>query len=321
MNKLVSLMAAGALMASVHASAEEAYPSRAIRIVLPFPAGGPTDVYGRLVANHLAEAWHQPVVPDNRPGATGTLGTAIVVKSPPDGYTLLMANTSSHLSPYLYKTQEYDPNTDLVPVINVVTTPYYLVSNPALPAKTVQDVVRLIKSKPGFYSYGSPGIGSGGNMAMEMFKQMAGLNIVQVPYKGAAPEVEALMAGEVSICFDTIGNSQPHVKDGKLRGYATTGKTRSEALLDMPTMIESGYPQFEAYIWFGLFAPKGTPAPIVGKLNAEISRYMQSPEMKKRLADLTATFEPQTPAEFKSFLVTDTKRWRDVITSTGMHLE
>jgi len=321
MNKLVSLMAAGALMASFHASAEEAYPSRAIRIVLPFPAGGPTDVYGRLVANHLSEAWHQPVVPDNRPGATGTLGTAMVVKSPPDGYTLLMANTSSHLSPYLYKTQEYDPNTDLVPVINVVTTPYYLVSNPAFPAKTVQDVVRLIKSKPGFYSYGSPGIGSGGNMAMEMFKQMAGLNIVQVPYKGAAPEVEALMAGEVSICFDTIGNSQPHVKDGKLRGYATTGKTRSEALPDMPTMIESGYPQFEAYIWFGLFAPKGTPAPIVGKLNAEISRYMQSPEMKKRLADLTAAFEPRTPAEFKSFLVTDTKRWREVITSTGMHLE
>ncbi|HTP84760.1 MAG TPA: tripartite tricarboxylate transporter substrate binding protein [Alphaproteobacteria bacterium] len=321
MKNLASLVIAGLLLSSVHASAEEAYPSRAIRIVLPFPAGGPTDVYGRLVANHLAAAWHQPVVPDNRPGATGTLGTAIVVKSPPDGYTLLMANTSSHLSPYLYKTQEYDPNTDLVPVISVVTTPYYLVSNPAFPAKTVQDLVRLIKAKPGFYSYGSPGIGSGGNMAMEMFKQMAGLNIVQVPYKGAAPEVEALMAGEVSICFDTIGNSQPHVKDGKLRGYATTGKTRSEALPHIPTMIESGYPQFEAYIWFGLFAPKGTPAPIVEKLNAEVSRYMQTPEMKKRLADLTATFDPQTPGEFKSFLVTDTKRWRDVITSTGMHLE
>ncbi|MBV8538193.1 MAG: tripartite tricarboxylate transporter substrate binding protein [Alphaproteobacteria bacterium] len=321
MEKLASLVVAGAVLASFHVSAEEAYPSRAIRIVLPFPAGGPTDVYGRLVANHLAEAWHQSVVPDNRPGATGTLGTAIVVKSPPDGYTLLMANTSSHISPYLYKTQEYDPNTDLVPVINVVTTPYYLVSNPAVPAKSVQDVVRLIKEKPGVYSYGSPGIGSGGNMAMEMFKQVAGLDILQVPYKGAAPEVEALMAGEVSVCFDTIGNSQPHVKDGKLRGYATTGKTRSQALPDMPTMIESGYPQFEAYIWFGLFAPKGTPAPIVQKLNDEISRYMQSPEMKNRLTELTATFEPQTPGEFKSFLVADTKRWRDVITSTGMHLE
>lgn len=321
MNKLTAAVIAGAVLVSANAMAADSYPNRSIRIVLPFPAGGPTDVYGRLVAQHLSEAWHQPVVPDNRPGATGTLGTAMVVKSPPDGYTLLMANTSSHISPYLYKTREYDPNTDLVPVINVVTTPYYLVGHPSFPAKTVQDVVTLIKAKPGFYSYGSPGIGSGGNMAMEMFKQMAGLNIVQVPYKGAAPEIEALMAGEVSVCFDTIGNSQPHVADGKLRGYATTGKTRSPALPDMPTMIESGYPEFEAYIWFGLFAPKGTPAAVVEKLNTEITQYMETPAMKKRLADLTATFEPETPAQFKSFLLTDTKRWRDVITSTGMHLE
>lgn len=324
MKTLGTALLAGILFASFHAFqafAADAYPGRAIRIVIPFPPGGPTDVYGRLVARHLSEAWHQPVVADNRAGATGTLGTEIVVKALPDGYTLLMAATSSHISPYLYKTQDYDPNVDLDPVIDVVTTPYYLVSNPKFPAKTVRDVVRIVKSKPGVYSYGSPGIGSGGNMTMELFKRMAGLNIVQVPYKGAAPEVEALMSGEVSLCFDTIGNSEPHVKDGKLRGYAITGRTRSPAVADIPTMIESGYPNFEAYIWFGLFAPKGTPGPILDKLNAEITRFMETAEMKKRLDDLAATFEPQTRAEFHRFLLTDTQRWRQVITSTGMHLE
>lgn len=321
MRKLNAALIAGVLLTSASALAAESYPSKSIRLVIPFPPGGPTDVYGRLVAQHLSEAWHQSVVADNRAGATGTLGSAMVVKSPADGYTLLMAATSSHISPYLYKNREYDPNDDLTPVINVVTTPYYLVGNPSFPAKTVADVVKLIKAKPGGYSYGSPGVGSGGNMAMEMFKKVAGLNIVQVPYKGAAPEIAAAMAGEVNICFDTIANSQPHVKEGKLRGYAITGSARSPAVPEIPTMIESGYPNLEGYIWFGLFAPKGTPAPIVEKLNAEITKFMQTPAMKKRLADLADTFEPNTPAQFKSFLLTDTKRWREVITSTGMHLE
>src|SRR5215469_1757207 len=206
-------------------------------------------------------------------------------------------------------------------MIDVVTTPYYLVANPGCAVKTLQDLVGAIKAKLGGYSYGSPGIGSGGNMAMEMFKQAAGLDIVQVPYKGAAPEIAALMAGEVSICFDTIGNAHAHVAAGKLKDYATTGKARSSAVPDVPTMAELGYPSVEGYIWFGMFAPKDTPAAIVDKLNREITRFMETPEMKKRLGELAATFEPQTPAEFKRFLVTDTKRWRDVITSTGMHLE
>jgi tripartite-type tricarboxylate transporter receptor subunit TctC len=321
MKKLASVVIAGVLLTSFGAVAADAYPSKSIRLVIPFAPGGPTDVYGRLIAQHLSELWHQPVVADNRAGATGTLGTSIVVKSPPDGYTLLMAATSSHISPYLYKTQDYDPNTDLDPVINVVSTPYYLVANPSFPAKTLQELVAAIKAKPGGYSYGSPGIGSGGNMAMEMFKQAAGLDIVQVPYKGAAPEIEALMAGEVSICFDTIGNAHAHVLAGKLKDYATTSKTRSSAVPNVPTMAELGYPSVEGYIWFGMFAPKGTPAAIVDKLNLEITRFMETPAMKKRLDDLAATFEPQTPAQFKSFLVTDTKRWRGVITSTGMHLE
>jgi tripartite-type tricarboxylate transporter receptor subunit TctC len=318
---LLSAGVAVLAMCGVSGASAESYPSKPIRLVVPFPAGGPTDVYGRLIAQHLYEAWGQPVIAENRPGATGVLGTGIVVKSPADGYTLLMAVTSSHISPYLYKNQEYDPNSDLAPVINVLTTPYYLVGNPSFPANTIKDVVDLIKKKPGGYSYGSPGAGSGGNMAMEMFKQMAGLDIVQVPYKGAAPEIAAVVAGEVPICFDTVGNAQEHVAAGRLKEYGVTGKVRSKSRPNAPTFLESGYPEFEAYVWFGLFAPKGTPPDIVNKLNGEVTKFMETPVMQKRLSDLAGTFEPQTPAQYHEFLVKDTERWRKIIASTGMRAE
>jgi len=302
-------------------AAAQAYPHKPIRLIVPFAPGGPTDVYGRLLGQHLFETWGQPVVAENRPGATGVLGSSIVVKAPADGYTLLMAATSSHIAPYLYKNQEYDPNGDLDPVIRVVTTPYYLVANPKFPPNNLKELVAELKKKPGGYSYGSPGAGSGGNMVMEMFKQVAGIDIVQVPYKGAAPEIAALVAGEVSICFDTIGNSREHVLAGRLKDYVTTGRVRSPAMPNTPTMIESGYPGFEAYIWFGLFAPKGTPADVTKKLNTEITKFMQTPTMQKRLADLAGTFEPETPDQFRQFLVTDTQRWRKVIADAHMQAE
>jgi len=318
---LAALVAAAGFAASAGVAFAQAYPNKPIHIIVPFPAGGPTDLYGRLVGQHLSETWGQPVVTDNKPGATGVLGSSIVVKSPADGYTFLMAATSSHIAPFLYKNQEYDPNVDLDPVIRVVTTPYYLVGNPKFPPKTLKELIAEIKKKPGGYSYGSPGAGSGGNMVMEMFKQVVNLDIVQVPYKGAAPEIAALVAGEVSICFDTIGNSREHVLAGRLKDYATTGKTRSPSMPNVPTLIESGYPGLEAYIWFGLFAPKGTPADVTNKVNAEVTKFMQTPVMQKRLADLAGTFEPETAAQFRSFLVTDTQRWRKVIADAHMQAE
>jgi tripartite-type tricarboxylate transporter receptor subunit TctC len=302
-------------------AAAQSYPSKPIHMIIPFTPGGPTDVFGRLIGQQLNEAWGQPVIEENKPGATGTLGTGLVVKAPPDGYTLLMASTSSHISAYLYQNQPYDPNRDLEPVVNAVTMPFYLVANPSFPAKTVKELVAAIKAKPGFYSYGSPGAGSGGQLVMEMFKRAAGLDIVHVPYKGAAPVITALVAGEVMVAFDTISTAHPNVAGGRLRDFAVTGAKRSSALPDLPTIRESGYPEFEAYIWFGLFAPKGTPSGIVAKINAEVSRIMQTPAMQKRIADLAGEFAPHSPAEFRAFAERDSKRWQDVIAATGVRAE
>jgi tripartite-type tricarboxylate transporter receptor subunit TctC len=299
----------------------QAYPNKPIRIVIPFAPGGPTDVFARLIGQQLSEAWGQPVVADNRPGATGTLGTSMVVKAPADGYTLLMASTSSHISAYLYQNQTYDPSRDLDPIINVVTMPFYLVTHPSFPAKDVKEVVAELKRRPGFYSYSAPGNGSGGHLVMEMFKQAAGLDIVQVSYKGAGPSITALVAGEVKLTFDTISTSHPQVLAGQLRDYAVTGATRSAAVPDLPTIKESGYPEFEAYIWFGLFAPKGTPDDVVNRINADVTRIMAAPTMTQRVADVAGVFAPQTPAQFRIFAEKDTKRWKKAIVATGVRAE
>jgi tripartite-type tricarboxylate transporter receptor subunit TctC len=297
------------------------YPANPIRLVIPFPPGGPTDTFGRLIAQGLNEAWGQPVVPDNKPGATGTIGTAAVVKSPPDGTTLLMAATSSHISPYLYQNQAYDPNGDLEPVISALTLPFLLVGNAAFPAATLVELVAEVKRKPSHYSYSSPGMGSGGHLVMEMFKRAAGLDIVHVPYKGSGPGIAALVAGEVMLAFDTVAPTRAHIAAGKLRAFAISGATRSPVVPDAPTLMEAGYPAFDVLIWFGLFAPKGTPAAIVAKVNAEVARIMQTPAMQKRLDDLGAGFAPQSPEAFRSFVVADSARWRRVIVETGARAE
>ncbi len=314
-------VAAAILCAAAGSAWAQAYPSKPVHIVIPFAPGGPTDVFARLIGQQLSEMWSQPVVPENRPGATGTLGTGQVVKAAPDGYTLLMASTSSHISAYLYQNQAYDPARDLEPVINVVTMPFYLVTHPSFPAKTVQEVVAELKRRPGFYPYSSRGSGSGGHLVMEMFKQAAGVDVVHVPYKGAAPSITALVAGEVKLTFDTISTARPQVVAGQLREYAVTGSTRSAAVPHLPTIKELGYPDFEAYIWFGLFVPKGTPDDVAKRINADVTKIMATPLMVQRVADVAGVFEPQTPAQFRAFAERDTERWRKVITTTGVRVE
>ena len=323
MRRLIAALAACWLIVAPTAPAAvaEDYPARPIRLVVPFPPGGPTDLFGRLIGLALDQAWGQPVIADNRPGATGTIGSAVVVKAPPDGYTLLMAATSSHISPYLYQNQSYDPDADLEPVIHVLDLPFYLIANPAFPATTLQELVAEIKRRPGHYSYNSPGAGSAGNLVMEMFKRAAGLDIVHVPYKGSGPGIAALVAGETMLAFDTVSTTGPHVAAGRLKDFAISGPTRVAAAPTVPTLKESGYPDFDISIWFGVFAPKGTPPALVDKLNREIARIMQTPAMQKRLADLSGSFTAQTPAEFRRFLVADTERWRQIIVATGARAE
>ena len=295
----------------------QAYPTKPIRILIPFPAGGPADLFGRIVGQKLSESWGQPVVAENRPGATGTIGTAQVVKSTPDGYTLLMASTSSHVSPYLYQNQPFDPNRDLEPIINVVTLPFYLVGHASFPANTLQELVAEVKKKPAFYTFASPGAGSGGHLVMEMLRAAAGLDLIHVPFKGAAPAVGSTVAGQTMLVFDTISTSQPHVKGGKLKPFVVSTNARSAAVPDVPTVKESGYPNFEATIWFGLFAPSGTPSAIVNRINAEVTRIMQTDEMKNRVAGIAGEFTPNTATQFRDFARVDTERWREVIKSTG----
>lgn len=319
MIRLIAVLAVALGVSSSSLAAE--YPAAPIRLVIPFPPGGPTDTFGRLIGQALHEAWGQPVVADNKPGATGTIGTAQVVKAPPDGTTLLMAATSSHISPYLYQNQPYDPNGDLEPVISALTLPFLLVGNAAFPATTLPELLAEVKRKPSQYSYSSPGLGSGGHLVMEMFRRAAGIDVVHVAYKGSGPGIAALVAGEVMLAFDTLTPTRAHIAAGKLRPFALSGAQRSPALPAVPTLMEAGYADFDVLIWFGIFAPKGTPAPIVARLNTEITRIMQAPAMQKRLDDLGATFTPQTPEAFRTFVVADTARWRQVIAQTGARAE
>jgi tripartite-type tricarboxylate transporter receptor subunit TctC len=297
------------------------YPQKAVRVIVPFAAGGPTDVFARLVGNRLSETWGQPVVVENRPGATGTIGTALVAKAPADGYTLLMASTSSHISAYLYQNQSYDPNKDLDPIINVITLPFYLVGNPSFPANNVVDLIAEAKKNPGKHTFGSPGIGSGGHLVMEMFNTATGIKLVHVPYQGAAPAINAAVAGQVALVFDTVSTAHPQVRAGKLKAFAVSSANRSSAVPDVPTVRESGYPDFEASIWFGFFGPAGLPADITAKLNADIAKIMQTQEMRDRVTNLGGEFAPQTPAQFREVARRDSAKWQQVIKSTGAKAE
>jgi tripartite-type tricarboxylate transporter receptor subunit TctC len=320
---LVAALAACWLAALAPGTARaDDYPNKPIRLVVPFPPGGPTDLFGRLIGNALDAAWGQPVIADNRPGATGTIGTAVVVKAPPDGYTLLMAATSSHISPYLYQNQSYDPDGDLEPVVRVLSLPFYLIGHPSVPATTLTELVAEVKRRPGALSYSSPGAGSAGNLVMEMFKRDAGLDIVHVPYKGSGPGIAALVAGEVALAFDTVTTTHAHVAAGRLKDFAITGPTRAAIAPNAPTLMEAGYPNFtDVAIWFGIFAPKGTPPALVDKLNRAITTIMQGPAMQQRLTELSGAFVAQSPAEFRAFVATDTQRWKQIIVATGARAE
>ena len=297
------------------------FPNKPIRIVVPFPAGGATDAAARLVATQMSEAWGQPVVVDNRAGAGGNVGSDIVAKSAPDGYTLVMGVTGSHaINTSLYSKMPYDPLVDFVAISQVAVVPNVLVVHPSVPASNLAELVALAKKEPGKLDYASLGNGTAAHLGMEMLKAAAGIDVTHVPYKGSAPVVSDLIAGQVQMMVDGLPSSLPHVKAGKLRAIALTSLHRAPALPDLPTIAET-YPGFYADAWSGLFAPKGTPQPVVDKLSAEVQRILKLPDVREKLAALGAEPVGSTQAEFTAHVRREIDKWAKVVKASGAKVD
>jgi tripartite-type tricarboxylate transporter receptor subunit TctC len=300
----------------------QAFPNHAIRLVVPFPAGGTTDILARDVAKQLTETLGQAVVVDNRPGAGGNIGADIVAKAAPDGYTLLMGTVGTHaINPSLYAKMPYDHIKDFVPVVLVAGVPNVLVVNPSVPVNTVADLVKLAKAKPGSINFASSGSGTSIHLSGELFKTVAGVDMTHVPYKGSSPALTDLMGGQVQIMFDNLPSSLPLIKSGKLRAVAVTSLKRAPALPDVPTVAESGFPGFEASSWFGILAPAGTPAPIVARLNAEVNKWLQSPAGKQQLLTQGAEAAGGPPENFVAHIRAETEKWAKVVKASGAKVD
>jgi tripartite-type tricarboxylate transporter receptor subunit TctC len=289
------------------------YPARAIRMVVPFPAGGTTDILGRIAGQKITEALSQQVIIDNRGGAGGNIGTEIVAKAPPDGYTLLTDPGSTlTINPHAYSKLGFDPVKDFAPITILAEVPNILEVHPALPVKNVKELIALAKSKPGQINYASTGAGQSTHLSMELFKSMAHIDINHIPYKGSAPALVDLIGGQVSVMFDNMPTSLPHVKAGKLRALAVSTVRRSFALPQLPTVAESGLPGFEVSVWFSVLAPAATPRDIVQKLNAVLVKALQSPDVKQRLAEQGAEPVGNTPEQFAATIQRDLAKWAKV---------
>jgi tripartite-type tricarboxylate transporter receptor subunit TctC len=301
---------------------EKSYPYRAVHIVVPFPPGGPTDTYARILADKLQAAFGQPFVVENKPGATGIIGTSYVANAPADGHTLVFgANTSQVISSLLQPQRPFDPLRDFRPLSMLLYYSAYLLLNNDVPARSVAELVALGKAQPGKLNMGSVGTGSAGHLVIEMFKKATGISAVHVPYKGAAPARVGLMAGEIDFLFDSIGDSQALVDAGKLRGIAVTGNERSPVLPDVPTLKESGYDGFEdLVIWLGMLAPAGTPEPIAKKLEAELMRIARLPDVSKRIKESSSVLVGGTSQDFADAIRRETPVWASIIKENNIKL-
>jgi len=299
-----------------------AFPTKPVRLVVPFPPGGPLDVTGRAIAQKLSEAWGQPVVVDNRPGAGGNIGAELVAKAPADGYTVVMGALSTHaVNPSLYAKMPYDAVKDFAPITLVATTPNVLVVNPALPVTSVRELIAYAKANPGKVAFGSGSNGSAGHLAGELFKVETGADMLHVPFRGAAPAMQALLAGDTQIMFDNLASSMPQVKAGKLRALAVTTAQRSKLVPELPTMAEAGLAGFDISTWFGLLAPAGTPPEIVAKWNAEVTKILNAPEMRERLNAQGAEPTPTTSAEFAAFIQREIPKYARIVKASGAKVD
>lgn len=313
------LALAGGLVATAHG---QAYPAKPIRIVVPFPAGGTTDILAREVANKLTQTLGQSVVVDNRPGAGGNIGAELVAKSPADGYTFLMGTVGTHaINASLYSKMPYDHLRDFAPVILVAGVPNVLEVNPSVPVNSVQELIAYAKANPGKLNFASSGSGTSIHLAGELFKVMTGVQMSHVPYKGSAPALADLAGGQVQLMFDNLPSSLQLIKGGKLRALAVTSAQRSGALPDLPTVAEAGLPGFEATSWFGLLAPAGTPPDVIARVNAEVSKWLSSPEGKEKLAAQGAIAVGGSADDFSRHIAAETTKWQKVVKESGAKVE
>ena len=309
------------LLAAAGAHAQAWAPGKTVRLIVP-AQGGTMDILARLAAPHLQQALGQPVIVENRGGAGGNLGTDLVAKSAPDGTTILVAFTAPiSVNPTLFDKLPFDPQKDLAPITLAVSTQQLLAVHPALPVKSVDDLVRHAKANPGKLSYASVAIGGASHLTMEMLKTAAGIDLVHVPYKGAGPAVTDLLAGNVQVSFLVPGNVLPHLKAGKLRVLASTGRARFPATPDTPTMIESGFKDFEAVAWIGFMAPGGTPRPVIDRYHRELTRILAIPEVRERLTGLLFEVVAGTPEQFAEYIRWETAHLGKVIRATGIKPE
>lgn len=299
----------------------QTYPVKPIRMIIPFPPGGPTDIFGRMVAQHLSEAFKQQVIPDNRPGAGGNIGVEQATKAPADGYTLTGFTVAQTIAPGIYKKLGFDPRRDLAPISLVALVPSVLMVHPALPVKNVKELIAVAKARPNDLTYASTGNGTSPHMLMEMFKWMTGTQMVHVPYKGAAPALVDQMAGQIVVAFNSAVGALPHARSGRLRALAVSTEKRFAAMPDLPTVEEAGVKGYSGSSWQGVAAPAGTPPEILNRVQAEIAKMLQQPELRERIVNVLGGIPVgNTPAEFGQYIAAEVAKWEQVARAAKVSL-
>jgi len=320
MPKLRSLLSAsvGVLLAlTATAAAQSDYPNRPVRLIIPFPPGGSNDVVGRMIGDQLGKQLGKQVIVDNRAGAGGVIGTEVASHAAPDGYTILVISLAHAVNPWLYKLP-YDPIKAFAPIGVMGSGPNVVAVNPELPVKSIKELIALAKSKPGDLQYASAGVGSFQHLGGELFKLEAGIDMLHVPFKGGGPAMIDVVGGHTKVVFSSLVQTTPHIKSGKLRALAVGSKERSKVLPDVPSVSEAGVPSYEAVNWWGIVAPAGTPQPIIDRLHKALTAAQDSPEVEKQFATEGATVIKKSPTEFGAFMVSETKKWEQVVKKGGI---
>jgi tripartite-type tricarboxylate transporter receptor subunit TctC len=324
--RLLAAAAAAWAAAGHTGSAAQGFPTKPIRFVVPYPPGGPLDQVARALAERLRDPLGQPVVVENRPGAGGNIGADLVAKAPPDGHTVVMGAVATHaINPYLYARIPYDPNRDFEPVIRIAVVPNVLVLNPETAARyrigSVKDLIDYARGNPGRLNYASGGNGSAGHLCGELFKVQARVSMVHIPYAGAVPALTGLAGGQTDLMFDNLASAAPQIRAGRLKGFAVTTRERSRFFPELPTIAESGLPGFDISTWFGVFAPGGTPAPVVERLHREFAAALSSSEIGERLARMGAAPAPLSPQQFGAFVREEQAKYQRIVKASGARVD